>query len=73
MTFFQPTGTPVYAMGDGRVSFSGPLGGYGWPVIINYPQVNLFSLYGPLSPSRWQIEPGTVEKDEMIGFLRDPD
>jgi len=69
----QPAGTTVYAMADGAVSFSGPMGGYGWLVIINHPQANLYSLYGHLSPSRWQIEPRLVEKGELIGYLGDPD
>jgi murein DD-endopeptidase MepM/ murein hydrolase activator NlpD len=66
-------GTPVYAMADGELSFSGPAGGYGWLIIIDHPQVNLYSLYGHLSPSRWQAEPGPVEKGELIGYLGDPD
>ncbi len=70
---YQPAGTPVYAMADGRVSFSGPMGGYGWLVIIDHPQANLYSLYGHLSPSRWRIESGTVEKGELIAYLGDSD
>jgi hypothetical protein len=68
-----PAGTPVYAIADGRVSFSGPMGGYGWLVIVDHPQANLYSLYGHLSPSRWHIDPGPVEKGELIGHLGDPD
>ena len=68
----QPAGTPVYAIAGGRVSFSGPMDGYGWLVIIDHPQVNLYSLYGHLSPSRWQIEPGSVAKGELIGYLGEP-
>jgi hypothetical protein len=66
-------GTPVYAMADGRVSFSGPMKGYGWLIIIDHPQANLYSLYGHLSPSRWQIETGRVKKGELIGYLGDSD
>jgi murein DD-endopeptidase MepM/ murein hydrolase activator NlpD len=69
----QPAGTPVFAMADGRVSFSGPMEGYGWLIIIDHPQANLYSLYGHLSPSRWQIEPGRVEEGELIGYLGDND
>jgi len=69
--FLRPAGTPVYAMADGRVSFSGPMGGYGWLVIVDHPQANLYSLYGHLSPSRWRIESGTVEKGELIAYLGD--
>ncbi len=50
--FLRPAGTPVYAMADGPISFSGPMGSYGWLIIIDHPQVNLYSLYGYLSPSR---------------------
>jgi murein DD-endopeptidase MepM/ murein hydrolase activator NlpD len=69
----QPAGTPVYAIADGRVSFSGRMGGYGWLVIVDHPQADIYSLYGHLSPSRWQIEKGTVQKGELLGYLGDSD
>ena len=71
---YHPPGTPVYAMADGRISFSGRAGGYGWLIIIDHPQANLYSLYGHLSPSRWRLRSGTdVKKGEMIAYLGDSD
>jgi len=69
----RPAGTPVYAVSDGRVSFSGRAGGYGWLIIVDHPQFNLYSLYGHLSPSRWRIEPGAVTQGALLGYLGDPD
>lgn len=69
--YFGDPGTPVYAIADGEISFSGPMGGYGWLIIIDHPPANLYSLYGHLSPSRWEAEPGPVEKGELIGYLGD--
>ena len=72
--YYRPAGTPVFATADGRVSFSGPMGGYGWLIIINHPQANLYSLYGHLSPSRWHIESGVlVGKGQLIAYLGDSD
>lgn len=71
--FHKPAGTPVYAMADGKVSFSGPMGGYGWLIIIDHPQANLYSLYGHLSPSRWRLESGQVKKGDLIAYLGDSD
>jgi murein DD-endopeptidase MepM/ murein hydrolase activator NlpD len=71
--YHLPAGTPVYAMADGTISFSGPMGGYGWLIIIDHPQANIYSLYGHLSPSRWRLESGPVEKGELIAYLGDPD
>jgi len=68
-----PPGTPVYAMADGNVSYSGLMEGYGWLIIIDHPQANLYSLYGHLSPSRWSIDPEPVEKGQLIGYLGDED
>ena len=70
----RPAGTAVYAMADGRIRFSGPMGGYGWLIIIDHPQVNLYSLYGHLSPSRWKLESGMdVKRGDLIAYLGDPD
>lgn len=68
----RPSGTPVYSMADGKISFSGPAGGYGWLIIIDHPQANIYSLYGHLSPSRWKLKKGTeVERGALIGYLGD--
>jgi hypothetical protein len=66
---YRPAGTPVYAMANGCVSFSGPAGGYGWLIVIDHPLANLYSLYGHVSPSRWRITSGTVTKGALIGHL----
>ena len=70
----RPAGTSAYAMADGTISFSEPAGGYGWLIIIDHPQANLYSLYGHLSPSRWKLEAGTdVERGDLIAYLGDSD
>ncbi len=70
----RPAGTPVYAMADGRISFSGTAGGYGWLILIDHPQANLYSLYGHLSPSRWKLASGTeVKRGDLIAYLGNPD
>ena len=72
--YHLPAGSPVYAFADGEISFSGPMGGYGWLIIIDHPQANIYSLYGHLSPSRWYLESGTVvEKGDLIAYLGDSD
>ena len=70
----RPAGTPVYAMADGIISYSGRAGGYGWLILIDHPQANLYSLYGHLSPSRWKLKAGTdVERGDLIAYLGDSD
>ncbi len=71
--FHRPAGTPVYAMADGEISFSGRMRGYGWLIIVDHPQANIYSLYGHLSPSRWRAEPGPVQKGQLIAYLGDSD
>ena len=68
----DPPGTPVFAMADGEVSFSGTAGGYGWLIIVDHPKPNLYSLYGHLSPSRWRREVGEVRKGDLLAYLGDP-
>ena len=72
--YHLPAGSPVYAFADGEISFSGRMGGYGWLIIIDHPQHNIYSLYGHLSPSRWYLESGTVvKKGDLIAYLGDSD
>jgi murein DD-endopeptidase MepM/ murein hydrolase activator NlpD len=47
------------------------MGGYGWLVIVDHPEMNLYSLYGHLSPSRWHADPGSVAKGDVLGYLGD--
>lgn len=68
----RPAGTPVYAIADGTVSFSGRMGGYGWLIIVDHPRYNIYSLYGHLSPSRWKTGPGPVKKGQLLAYLGDP-
>ena len=71
--YHLPAGTPVYAIADGNISFSGPMDGYGWLIIIDHPQANIYSLYGHLSPSRSRLESGPVKRGDFIAYLGDPD
>ena len=67
-------GTPVFAMADVTISFSGSAGGYGWQILIDHPQANLYSLYWHLSPSRWKQKTGTeVKRGDLIAYLGDSD
>jgi murein DD-endopeptidase MepM/ murein hydrolase activator NlpD len=70
----RPAGTPVYAMADGIIRYSGRAGGYGWLILIDHPQANLYSLYGHLSPIRWKLKIGKeVERGDLIAYLGDSD
>ena len=71
--FLRPAGTPVYAMADGHISFSGKMRGYGWLIIIDHTHANIYSLYGHLSPSRWRKKSGLVDKGELIAYIGDSD
>ena len=66
---FAPAGTPVYAIGDGIISYSGRARGYGWLIIIDHPDQNVYSLYGHLSSRGWKKDSGHVEKGELIAYL----
>jgi murein DD-endopeptidase MepM/ murein hydrolase activator NlpD len=70
---FVPAGTPVYAIGDGIIRYSGKARGYGGLIIIDHPDQNVYSLYGHLSLSRWKKEYGEVKKGELIGHIGDAD
>ena len=46
--FAAPTGTPIWAAGDGRIEFAGRKGGYGNAVIVNHGR-GITTLYGHMS------------------------
>lgn len=66
---FASPATPVYAIGDGIISYSGRAKGYGWLIIIDHPVENVYSLYGHLSSGRWKKTSGHVKKGELIAHL----
>lgn len=66
---FAPPGTPVYAIGDGIIRYSGKMSGYGWLIIMDHTAENVYSLYGHLSSSGWKRRTGNVKKGELIAYL----
>jgi murein DD-endopeptidase MepM/ murein hydrolase activator NlpD len=66
-------GTPVYAVSDGVISYSGPMGGYGWLITIDHGNENVYSLYGHLSTRREKMTAGQVQRGDLIAYLADDD
>ena len=67
--FSAPTGTPIRALGNGRVTFSGWRGGYGNLVIIQHDE-KYSTRYGHLSKYGKGIKSGTnVEQGQIIGYV----
>lgn len=67
--FSVPTGTPVYATGDGIVQFAGTSSGYGRNVRIRHPKAKRSTLYAHLSRVPDDIRPGTrVKRGDVIGY-----
>ena len=67
--YAAPTGTPIYAAGDGRIEFAGRKGGYGNAVVINHGR-NITTLYGHMSRFGKSARNGrTVRQGEVIGYV----
>jgi murein DD-endopeptidase MepM/ murein hydrolase activator NlpD len=67
--FAAPTGTPIYAAGDGRIEFAGRKGGYGNAVVINHGK-GITTLYGHMSRFGKSARNGrTVRQGELIGYV----
>jgi murein DD-endopeptidase MepM/ murein hydrolase activator NlpD len=65
--FAAPTGTPVYAAGEGTVAFAGWSGDYGRTVILHHA-VGISTLYAHLSTIPAGIRPGArVRQGQVIG------
>lgn len=67
--FSVPTGTPVYATGDGIIQHAGVSSGYGTNVRIRHPKAKRVTLYAHLSRLADDIRPGTrVKRGDVIGY-----
>jgi murein DD-endopeptidase MepM/ murein hydrolase activator NlpD len=65
--YAAPTGTPVRALGDGRVSHAGWMGGYGRTVTVEHGDGRL-TLYAHLS--RIDVKPGArVQQGQALGAV----
>jgi murein DD-endopeptidase MepM/ murein hydrolase activator NlpD len=67
--YAAPTGTPVHAAGEGRVSFAGLRGGYGNALILAHGG-NVSTLYGHMSRFARNLHVGSrVQQGEIIGYV----
>jgi murein DD-endopeptidase MepM/ murein hydrolase activator NlpD len=67
--YAAPTGTPIWAAGDGRIEFAGRKGGYGNTVIINHGR-GITTLYGHMSRFGKSARGGRqVRQGELIGYV----
>lgn len=65
--FTAPTGTPIYATGNGRVTTAGPYRGYGNCVVVSHG-FGYQTLYGHMY--RIKARPGQmVKRGELIGYV----
>ncbi len=67
--YAAPTGTPVHAAGDGRISFAGVRGGYGKAIVLAHSN-SVSTLYGHLSRFAKNLRVGShVSQGEVIGYV----
>src|SRR5690606_32354089 len=66
--YAAPTGTPVRAAGDGKVTFRGVQGGYGNAVILQHGG-NITTLYAHLSRFGKAKAGGRVRQGDIIGYV----
>ena len=67
--FAAPTGTPIYAAGDGRIDKAGRFSSYGNYVRIRH-RSGLDTAYGHMSRIAKDIKPGSrVKQGQLIGYV----
>jgi murein DD-endopeptidase MepM/ murein hydrolase activator NlpD len=67
--YAAPTGTPIWAAGDGRIEFAGRRGGYGNTVIIDHGK-GVTTLYAHMSRFAKSTRDGRrVRQGELIGYV----
>ncbi|MDT0632310.1 M23 family metallopeptidase [Rubrivirga sp. S365] len=70
--FAAPVGTPLYAAGDGRVSFVGTRGGYGTVVEIEHPLAGKLTRYAHLSRAADGVREGArVRRGQTVAYSGD--
>ncbi|UCD37041.1 MAG: M23 family metallopeptidase [Fidelibacterota bacterium] len=68
---FADAATPVFAMADGQISYSGYMYGYGWLIIIDHHDLGVYSLYGHVSTQRWKLLSGAISQGDTIASIAD--
>jgi murein DD-endopeptidase MepM/ murein hydrolase activator NlpD len=67
--YAAPTGTPIKATGDGKITFRGRKGGYGNVVILQHG-ARYSTLYGHMSKFRGGLAVGSrVRQGQVIGYV----
>jgi murein DD-endopeptidase MepM/ murein hydrolase activator NlpD len=66
--YAAPTGTPIRAAGDGKVTFRGTQGGYGNVVIIQHGG-NITTLYGHMSKFASARVGARVKQGDVVGYV----
>jgi murein DD-endopeptidase MepM/ murein hydrolase activator NlpD len=67
--YAAPTGTPIWAAGDGRIQFAGRKGGYGNAVMIDHGK-GISTLYGHMSRFGKSARAGrSVKQGDIIGYV----
>jgi murein DD-endopeptidase MepM/ murein hydrolase activator NlpD len=67
--YAAPTGTPIKATGDGRITFIGHKGGYGRAVVVKHGS-SYETLYGHMSRFRPGLGYGSrVQQGQVIGYV----
>ena len=67
--YAAPTGTPIWAAGDGRIEFAGRKGGYGNAVVIDHGR-GVTTLYAHMSRFGKSVRGGRkVRQGELIGYV----
>jgi len=68
--YAAPKGTPIHALGDGRITFAGWKGGYGRLVSIRHTNRNHSTRYGHMSKFGAGIHRGVwVKQGQVIGYV----
>lgn len=67
--YAAPSGTPIHAAGDGRVSFEGTRGGYGNAIVLLHNN-SVSTLYGHMSRFAKNVRLGQhVNQGDIIGYV----